>query len=145
MKRLDIRDKRRKGKRLLCEGSKRCRWSVSTKSGRSVQVKTERALTLSALDLGSSALLVVVVHLVLSVNVSGLLALRGLLEGDLVNVDVVGELLGRRSRGEGLLEVRDELDRDRVREGNVDLDVEVSELVVSVRGHTLSRDALERA
>lgn len=145
MKRLDIRDKRRKGKRLLCKGRKRSQWSVSTKSERSVQVKTERALTLSALDLGSSTLLVIVVHLVLPVSVSGLLALRGLLESDLVNVDVVGELLGRRSRGEGLLEVRDELDRDRVGESDVDLDVEVSELVVSVRGHTLSRDALERA
>lgn len=138
----------RKGKRLLCGGQKAktmVSLNATKKSKRKGRKQNGKTLTLSALDLGSSALLVIVVHLVLSVSVSGLLALRRLLEGDLVDVDVVGELLGRRSRGKGLLEVRDELGRDRVGEGDVDLDVEVSELVVSVRGHTLSRDALERA
>lgn len=101
-------------------------------------------LTLSTLNPGSSSLssLVVIVHIVVPAS-RVLLPLTRLRELNIVDVNSLSDRLGRSSRGEGRLESGDEVWGDRLWEDDVELDVEVSELVVSERGHSLSRDALE--
>jgi hypothetical protein len=99
--------------------------------------------TLGASDTWSTIVLVLV-HLVSVGSSAPPLPVVGLFKSDFVNVSLFGGLGNGVSSGEGLLEKRDESGVDRSGEVDLDLDIEVSEFVVSVRWHTLTRDDLER-
>lgn len=101
-------------------------------------------LTLSTLNTGGTSLLVVV-HVLVTVGGLVLLPVVWLLKGDFVHVDLLWELLNGLASREGLFKVGDEGRLDRSGENDVDADVEISELVVAVRRHTLVRDDLHRS
>lgn len=70
--------------------------------------------------------------------------LVGLGKHNLVDVNLLVELGHGLARGEGLLEQRNVLNGDSVGEFDSETDIEVTELMVSVRGHTLAGNNLER-
>ena len=100
-------------------------------------------LTVGTLDTRSS-ILFVLVHLVAVGRGASLLPVVGLLESDLVHVNVFAELADALSGGQGLLQGRDDSRVDRLGELDVDSNVKVSKFVVSERRHTLVGDDLER-
>ena len=91
-----------------------------------------------------SSILLVLVHLVAVGRSASLLPVVGLLESDLVHVNVFAELADALSGGQGLLQGRDDSRVDRLGELDVDSNVKVSKFVVSERRHTLVGDDLER-
>lgn len=98
---------------------------------------------MSTLDTWTSVL-IIFIHLVAVRSGASLLPVVGLLKSGLLDMDVLAGLLNSVSRGESLLQGGNNRGVNSLGKLDVDADVKVSELVVSVRRHTLMRDDLER-
>lgn len=136
--------------RLFCASDGQSRSALASSERRNRRRETEEKLTVSALNLRSSALTIFIIRVHgVSVTVSTVAhstlcpPLGSVNHIDFVDVNVFGILRLIRSRGKDLFERSEEGRVEFFGEGDVDLYDEVSHLVVSVRGHTLSGKVLE--
>lgn len=106
------------------------------------QRANDARLTLGTLNTGSATLFVIIlVHAISSSTL--LLPLRRLLQVDLLLEHLAGDLVQLPSGRQGLLESGELIGGEGVGELDVELDVKVTVVVVTMRGHTLTLDDLD--